>query len=61
MSLPGILAQCLCTVTEDNPEAGAVLVNSKDSLAVLEKILLCNGQDGELVLLKVLSAGRVKH
>jgi hypothetical protein len=51
------LAQCLCTITEDNPTAATSLANSKESLNILEKNLLCSDATEELLLLKVHMAG----
>ena len=51
------LAQCLATITENNPMAATTLANSKESLKILEKNLLCKDASGELVLLKVHMAG----
>ena len=52
------LAQCLCTITEDNPTAAASLANSNESLKILEKNLMCSDATEELLLLKVHMAGK---
>ena len=51
------LAQCLCTITEDNPAAAILLANTKESLKILEKNLLCSETSEEIFLLKVHMAG----
>ena len=52
------LAQCLCTITEDNPTAATSLANSNESLKILEKNLMCSDATEELLLLKVHMAGK---
>ena len=53
------LAQCLCTITEDNPAAATLLANTKESLKILEKNLLCSEASEEIFLLKVHIAGNL--
>ena len=50
----------MCTITEDNPPAGEALANSKNSVSILEKNLLCDSENGELMLIKVHCAGTAK-
>ncbi|XP_028410039.1 HEAT repeat-containing protein 3-like isoform X2 [Dendronephthya gigantea] len=52
-----LTAQCLATITEDNPMAATTLADSKESLKILEKNLLRDDTTEELVLLKVHMAG----
>ena len=52
-----LTAQCLCTITEDNPAAATLLANAKEALKILEKNLLCNEASEEIFLLKVHIAG----
>lgn len=52
-----VTAQCLCTITEDNHPAGEALVNSNNSVAILEKNVLCDDESRKMMLIKVFAAG----
>ena len=52
-----IIAQCLYTITEDNPISGQQLYRSQDHLKIIDSILCLKGNDPHYFLLKVLIAG----
>lgn len=52
-----LLAQCLHTVTEDNPSAAQALCGSSNLMKTIEKALVTEPSTSEVMLLKVLSAG----
>lgn len=54
MTFPG---QCLYTLTEQNPTAAAMIVESNSCLKIIEKNLLCSDAKEELLLFKVNMAG----
>ena len=53
-----LLAQCLHTVTEDNASAAQLLCGSSDMMKTLEKSLMADGTSNDMLLLKVLTAGK---
>ncbi|KXJ13577.1 HEAT repeat-containing protein 3 [Exaiptasia diaphana] len=57
MSLAMPAAQCLHTVTEDNPSAAQALCGSSSLMKTIEKALVTEPSTSEVMLLKVLSAG----
>ncbi|XP_031565135.1 HEAT repeat-containing protein 3-like [Actinia tenebrosa] len=57
MSLAMPAAQCLHTVTEDNPSAAQALCGSSHLMKTIEKALVTEPSTSEVMLLKVLSAG----
>ena len=52
-----LLAQCLHTVREDNASAAQHLCGSSD-MKTLEKSLMADGTSSDMLLLKVLTAGK---
>ncbi|EDV21659.1 uncharacterized protein TRIADDRAFT_59888 [Trichoplax adhaerens] len=54
-------AQCLYTITEDNPASGQHLCKSQDHLKVIDTILSSDGNDSHYFLLKVLIAGTMMN
>ncbi|XP_046843216.1 HEAT repeat-containing protein 3-like [Xenia sp. Carnegie-2017] len=52
-----ITGQCLYTLTENNPTAAAMIVESNSCLKIIEKNLLCSDAKEELLLFKVNMAG----
>ncbi|KAK3755936.1 hypothetical protein QZH41_020472 [Actinostola sp. cb2023] len=57
MSLAMPAAQCLHTVTEDNPSAAQALCGSSHLMKAIEKALVVEPSTNEVMLMKVLSAG----
>ncbi|KAK3707980.1 hypothetical protein QZH41_010746, partial [Actinostola sp. cb2023] len=57
MSLAMPAAQCLHTVTEDNPSAAQALCGSSHLMKAIEKALVVEPSTSEVMLMKVLSAG----